>query len=137
MTDNKLIKAIKCCVEVDETGDFIHCCGCPYAGKCSESLMSDIYDLINRQKKEIEALTSANKQLVKFEKEERRELWNSHKTEIAKLREIQSMQADIVTALKEQTICQTKIINFLECQTEQAKSEAIKEFAERIKERLK
>lgn len=56
MTDNEIIKALECCINAD-------CVNCPkwseewYSGMCSDFLPM-ILDLINRQKAEIERLTT-------------------------------------------------------------------------------
>lgn len=55
MTDNEIIKALECC----KTSDSDSCKKCPlYNGNkpCKENLDEHIFDLINRQKAEIERL---------------------------------------------------------------------------------
>lgn len=49
LTDNEIIKALKCCGRES-------CFGCPYRGKCHQGnpMIKDAIDLINRQKAEIE-----------------------------------------------------------------------------------
>ena len=55
MTDNEIIKALECCKQ----NCLSKCLSCP-AGKvyefCSQEIMNDAIDLINRQKAEIEVL---------------------------------------------------------------------------------
>ena len=56
MTDNEIIKALEICSH--RNGD-LPCEGCPaysIAQMCMEDLMSDAFDLINRQQAEIERL---------------------------------------------------------------------------------
>ena len=56
MTDNEIIKALECCSHRNED---LPCDGCPaynIAQMCMEDLMSDAFDLINRQKAENEEL---------------------------------------------------------------------------------
>ena len=57
MSDNDIIKALKCC-----KGEDIPCADCPYIdfGQCQTYVASDALDLINRQKAEIEALKLIN-----------------------------------------------------------------------------
>ncbi len=57
MTDNEIIKALKCC-----KGDAVPCSGCIYAdfGQCQTYMADDALKLINRQKAEIERLTREN-----------------------------------------------------------------------------
>lgn len=84
MTDNEIIKALECCSHRNED---LPCEGCPaysIAQMCTEDLMSDALDLINRQKAEIERY----------------------------LHSIKLLENDVATA----------------------KSEAIKEFAEKLKD---
>ena len=53
MTDNEIIKALECCLKDD-------CENCPYFAnglfECGEHFYEDVLDLINRQKAEIERL---------------------------------------------------------------------------------
>ena len=99
MTDEQIIKAIGICRTQDS------CKGCPYhelymAG-CVGTLMKDVFDLINRQKAEIEKLKQEN------------DFFRKTITENA--------QRALEVAVEE---------------IEKAKSEAIKEFAERLKEKF-
>lgn len=88
MTDNEIIKALERCAQHTE------CCYCNSLEECGSKriLTTSVFDLINRQKAEIERL---------------REIAN-HK-------------------------CQKCVSRTIEC----AKSEAIKEFAERLKENIR
>ena len=54
MTDNEIIKALECCIH----DDYDYCKECPYLKNkpCHEGLIQDAFDLINRQKAEIERL---------------------------------------------------------------------------------
>lgn len=93
MTDEQIIKAVDVCRNPDT------CRGCPYhelyTARCVIMLMKDVFDLINRQKAEIERLKKKNEKYIN------------------------RIEKDIVLP----TIF-----------GEQAKIEAIKEFAERLKE---
>lgn len=65
MTDNEIIKALECCL-----GDNPPCFACKYDGdtttvdECMGALMKDAFDLINRQKAEIERLQKENEQFA-------------------------------------------------------------------------
>ena len=54
MTDNEIIKALECCIH----DDYDYCEECPYLKNkpCHEGLIQDAFNLINRQKAEIERL---------------------------------------------------------------------------------
>ena len=55
MTDNEIIKALECCKDTE----YGRCKGCPLnTGRdfCSEKLHGESFEIINRQKTEIEAL---------------------------------------------------------------------------------
>ena len=112
MTDNDIIKALECC-----TSDGCTCRECPYedtkhivneefetmsngktydAWSCDEWLKIDLLDLINRQKAEIERLTT--------------------------LAELGNIRANGYRAMRDKA--------------KNAKAEAIKEFAERLKNRF-
>ena len=62
MTDNDIIKALECCANAD-------CINCPkwsaewYSGMCADFLPM-VFDLINRQKAEIEMLEEHNNILI-------------------------------------------------------------------------
>lgn len=88
MNDNDIVKALEHCVKLGS------CAACPYWSCCGE-LPRDSFDLINRQKAEIERLEAYNANL---------EAANSH------------------------------ITNTLWDEVVKAKTEAIKEFAERLKQ---
>ena len=55
MTDNEIIKALECCSNADE--DCENCILNEFCDKHSFELIKGVYDLINRQKAEIERLT--------------------------------------------------------------------------------
>lgn len=60
MTDNEIIKALECC---SHRNGNLQCELCPaysIAQMCMEDLMSDAFDLINKQKAEIERLQKHN-----------------------------------------------------------------------------
>lgn len=105
MTDNDIIKALECC-----SYNNYQCDNCPYAYKTC-TVYKDAIDLITRQKAEIEKLKQDNKEyheanlVIAYQRNQRDE-------------EIQELHR------------QLNGLNFME---QQIKSEAIKEFAERLK----
>ena len=62
MTDEQIIKAVEVCREPDTCKD------CPYhklyTARCIIMLMKDVFDLINRQKAEIERLEKKNEKYI-------------------------------------------------------------------------
>ena len=110
MTDNDIKKALELCATLDSG----NCKKCPCREICKENdgtLTKSILDLINRQKAKIEALQMDNKQLQSDVKG----LWECEKEK--------------VESAKQKVICACKMLKT-------AKSEAIKEFADRLKEKL-
>ena len=106
MTDTEIIKALECCLDCN-------CSECPAMdedGNCHETNYSEVLDLINRQKEEIEELTTRNDKLknhftIKFDND--------------KLKEIVKKAAEKI-----------------EIDIKQTKSEAIREFARRLIEEI-
>lgn len=115
MTDNEIIKALECCSHRNVD---LPCEGCPaysIAQMCMEDLMSDALDLINRQKAEIERWEQENKEYC----------------EVNRIIAYQRNQRDKeIRALHNQ-------LNGLNFMDKQIKSEAIKEFAERLKNEMR
>lgn len=111
MTDAEIIKALECCINNNGI-----CEDCPLLNKrnssieCTVELIRDALDLINRQRAEIEELASQN----------------------AKVRKIVTIKFD-EDKLKEIT---QKALDRIEIEIKQAKSEAIREFAEKAAIRL-
>ena len=119
MTDNEIIKALECCT----VGTFA--CGneCPYyssksnlkVSSCMFDLMCEISNLINRQNAEIERLKQENKEYC----------------EDNRIIAYQRNQRDKeIRALHNQ-------LNGLNFMDKQIKSEAIKEFADRLKNEMR
>lgn len=120
MTDNEIIKALKCCTRKDAK-----CTDCPAFvsvdySKCREALMGAL-DLINRQKAEI----MDKDRYIKILKDD----LNLEKEDIG------FKKAEIERLHKE--------VGYWEAETKEARadidkavSEAVKEFAERLKENL-
>ena len=120
MTDNDIIKALKCCSNSCDNG-FAKCDECPRfeeASGCTLKTMKDALDLINRQKVEIKRLQEVKEQLES-------DVVNAN------------MNCDHFENLAEQLGKDVDIkLNYifeLEEKLTNAKAEAIKEFAERLK----
>ncbi|MBQ7835505.1 MAG: hypothetical protein IJ385_06945 [Ruminiclostridium sp.] len=109
MTDNEIIKALEChASHTDECDD------CPNveisSSGCSEIMAENALDLINRQKAEIEKLRIQNAKLKKY---------FTVKIDDEKLEELFEQAADNI-----------------EINIKKVKSEAIREFAERLKKSI-
>ena len=120
MTDNEIIKALECCA----VHGLLKCEKCPKKNEgvtCMYALSKDALDLIKRQKAEIEKL---NVELVGM-----RGACESYKMHY------DNAQAEIERLQNAYKQCAWERDTFLE-QLETAKSEAIKEFAERLKEQF-
>jgi hypothetical protein len=140
MTDAEIIKALECCTNsLDCPAD------CPlyeYAGYCFLALHKPTLDLINRQKTEIERLKTlaelgnmrANDYRVMRDRALRAE------ADVEWLKKIRTTVNDFWVELQGLSIAKGKekptLEELLEY-IEQAKAEAIREFAERLKERTK
>lgn len=106
MTDNEIVKAFECCC-VEEPRP--NCKECPIEGACANcDLDYEVFSLINRQKEEIERLEK-EKESIKYCYEQARE-YNNQLAES----------------------CETNCKKF----NMTTRAEAIKEFAERLKENL-
>ena len=105
MTDNEIIKALECC----SMGSYPACRDCPYHDDyvnrgCINKRNADIKDLINRQKAEIERLGRENTALM-----------NDSNIKAANLEWVE------------------KLMSATDKEITEAKAEAIKEFAEKVK----
>ena len=131
MTDNEIIKILECCRK--PVGQA--CKECPLNSKGVDCLDFDvdelILDLINRQKAEIEALIAGQETLQKYRDEEINRLEielkamrgaaNSYKAEVERLERSAKQWEDTAKDLY--------------ISRENIKAEAVKEFAERLKEK--
>ena len=122
MTDNEIIKALECCKKAKINQDCV-VLKCPFSTEygCNiglENLRNEALDLINRQKAEIENLKVENQSL--------RTAANSLKMHY------EEAQAEIENYKHLDVILHTAIDKL----TANIKSEAIKEFAERLKEKF-
>ena len=105
MTDNEIIKALELCR--NENGI---CSDCPYSDdytNCNTRIAKDVLDLINRQKAEVEKLQEY------------------YKMYYDRMREIKELQDEVEHSSYK--------ISLFDETIKTAKSEAIKEFAERLK----
>lgn len=126
MTDNEIIKALECCAKNNV------CNECPLARDsiedCIECLAESAFDLINRQKAEIEML-----QTTLFKKEDLMQMLREQKQ--AYYDELVSAKAKI-ERLDKLTIEQRREIDRLSDYVQYTRAEAIKEFAERLKDQF-
>lgn len=125
MTDNEIIKALECCVN---NGYPTGCQDCPYRGEdCNEMLDADALSLINRQKVDYEDLQEQFRHLdIECERLEKAN--ESQKAEIERLQNDLAQTEDAYKTVHEMNGAYARKIDF-------AKAEAIKEFAERLKEK--
>ena len=64
MTDGNIMKALECCTDVD----CLKCSDCPYHDhtECICDMSKDAFELINRQKDQIESLTVGQETLQQY-----------------------------------------------------------------------
>lgn len=128
MTDNEIIKALECpASEVD-----VLCAECPYRTHngltCHSALAKDAIDLINRQKAEL--------QKAKAELKETTEKFNCQQYVYADLSDIiKDKNAEIEKLQTDYSSMQSTLAK-MSMGVAEAKAEAIKEFAERLKPML-
>lgn len=108
MNDNEIIKALECCVKSRNTDAYCH--ECPYRnyGYCLDKMMSDAIFLINRQKAEIERLKSMNQSMLDM------------------IHDLRAENERLNKAIDNYEACLKSV--------EIIKANAIKEFAERLKD---
>ena len=139
MTDNEIIKALECCSRHGS------CEGCPYADdECitaeGESiLMKETLDLIKSQQAEIERLQLKVEVIQEAKEQLEKDVFNAEMNLDGKDVEIMNLKHEIERLQKageEAVSCFTRMESLykIKCkELEIAKSEAIKEFAERLK----
>ena len=123
MTDNEIIKALKCLC-----GEDIPCNNCAYKSrifKCRKSVAIDALDLINRQQAKIEALQMDNEQLQS-------DIINASMNLEHQQAEIEQLKTD-KTLLRQDINADTAEIRALRRKLEISNSEAVREFADRVK----
>ena len=122
MTDNEIIKALECCTNNKGTGSYVDCPLANYAfEECADILRTEAYNLINRQKDKIKEFDERNiiyRSTVEWQAKE----INRQKTEN------DSLKVELAK-------CSIRLDNLYKT-ADEIKSEAIKEFAERLKEKL-
>ena len=125
MTDNEIIKALERCSTSYNCGD------CPYycnAEDCPDRLMNDALDVINRQKAEIERLNKNYEELIyKTECLLCHATGNKFSKYTYTIQEMISFVDDYIQDCCDEVIEETKAT---------AKSEAIKEFIDELKNRV-
>ena len=123
MTDNKIIKALECCTNNKGTGSYVDCPLANYAfEECADILRTEAYNLINRQKDKIKEFDERNiiyRGTVEWQAKE----INRQKAEIERLKRDIAIHEHV----HEESNAAYQVL------VKQAKSEAIKEFAERLK----
>jgi hypothetical protein len=117
MTNKEIVKALECCISAES------CCVCGYTKMCDGTTIHQFaLDLINRQQAENERLNNELHSKVEYIHEQL-EIIESKKVEIERLTNIIDDGAGV---------CHNCHLKYAE-KIEQAKSEAIKEFADRLK----
>ena len=117
MTDEQIIKALECCMEKYEDLKCTDCPLCGFSGECLSIKSKNAVDLINRQKTEIKEGKHIADVLYR-NKEQLKEQLKEQKAEIERLQKAIKVQ-DIMVEQQDYKI--------------KSNSEAIKEFAERLK----
>lgn len=146
MTDKDIIKALECCIKSSHFGEcFDNKCplvsekGCE-VGK--ETLYPYVFDLINRQKAEIERLKDRQKPTGAsgYKVENGKVVFFTNMLGGCKV--VKENLEEVVKTMNEllqECYSKDEIAFALKCKTQElktAKAEAVKEFAERLKERL-
>jgi hypothetical protein len=135
-TDNEIIKDMETCIKYREERE---CGNCSRIGRyqCAVTLMKDAFDIINRLKAENEKL---NVELVGMRGacESYKMHYDNAQAEIEKYRYIEQTVKDFWSELKKlsafkdlQEPTLTELLEYIE----QTNAEAIKEFAERLKDK--
>lgn len=139
MKDNDIIKALKCCILKENCAEK-SCELCPYEinYECRETMFQDAINLIKHQKFEIEILKEKNNCsahfLIKSES-----LIKHLEAEVERTQKIQDDIDNFARELCKERILKGKAIADFEDLQEYIKkenSEAIREFAERLKKRF-
>ena len=130
MTDNEIIKALECCARP------VHCRDCPYMGHnpCRGELITDTFNLVNRQKAEISVkrklLCNAEAKIKALEMDNAQlnsDIINATQN-LDHMVGLLAAEKEKVKKAKQKVIGAFRILKT-------AKTEAIKEFAERLKKK--
>ena len=129
MTDNEIIKALECCRQKEE-----HCHICPYnpIDDCCRHLLKDALDLINRHNADIKGLEDSERigdQLIERQRAEIERLQKSNEEMFCTI----SKQDAEITQLQKRIVFWREDMNY---QPEKERTEAIKEFAKRLKSEM-
>lgn len=133
MTDAEIIKALECFAK-DKDFNCSQCVGCAFETKglccenCSDSIAKASLDLINRQKAEIVRLKSMNQAKLDMIHDLRTDLETAN-AEIERLKKEISISQHLLSDAWRNIEIKDKF-----CET--ARAEAIKEFAEKLKNKL-
>ena len=140
MTDNEIIKALECCNSTERG----HCLNkCPYynySANCTQAMIKDALDLINRQKEEISKKDIEIDILIQ-KKEDLSDEVSDLRAEIERFKEfcktlmeaMGEQEIELATAKDEADRYKRYYFNH---EYDKLEAEAIKEFAERLKEKL-
>ena len=136
MTDNEIIKALECCVNAD-------CENCPSKTICdsdTERLVVKVFDLVNRQKAEIERLQSMNQAKLDMIHDLRAEIADEKAkgdmcAEVIKRQDKEIARLERIRAELSKEIDDYKEIVFMDRSEaiKKLKAEAVKEFAFMLK----
>ena len=128
MTDNDIIKALECCANCEDCFYGITSCPLGEEVECRSLLAQNAVDLITRQQAELENLKVKNQSL--------RGAANSLKMHYEEAQaEIKGLNAKNMLTVSEKNAFRTSFYDVLK-QLKTVKTEAYKEFAERLKEKL-
>lgn len=148
MTDEQIIKALECCKDGE-----CRCEECPYGvGECLSDnyesiIFKDAFDLVHRQKKKIKEFDRRiviQRNMIVYQKAEIEELKEKHAEDERVLNDriqesvnaVSEADQKYIRTLERSIAAKDVKIERLLQKLQQAKSEAIKDFAERLKEKL-
>ena len=126
MTDNEIIQALECCNKPVRENSCTECAFYRISG-CSKNMINATLDLINRQREEIGRLAV---KIYDF----RKKCWG-FKAEIEKLQKENYLLSENADTAFQDGLNEAQELYALQVEGE-IKSEAIKEFAERLKEEI-
>lgn len=132
-TDDEIIKALELCSKLDLS--FEECDKCPYKGECGTkdgNMPADALALINRQKAEIEKLEKLD-ELAERSIEASTAVINDLRSEVALLNDANTNLQDLYQSEKSKVLKKQEKLIMAYRKLQTAKSEAIKEFAKKIK----
>ena len=135
MTDNEIIKGLEIC---GGYGNYPDCEDCPYYDnrncRYGKSLIKDALDLINRQKAEIENYSHNNRTMTNSIYEMQK-IIESQKAEIERLKDVLTDNEYANCVAVKNGLIYTYTLDDYDRLIGDISAEAIKEFAERLKEK--